>query len=145
MTEPADEAPLPSYDELVLKHNEIVEYLERETAIFEAKMKPYQEGAKAILAALHTKLLEDKFQNVKSRYGTPYLHTSTSVKVDNRGEFLKYVTEQGRWDMLDARALKEPVEAFIDHEDNKEGVAPPGVTYTKFTSCRIKGKKTETA
>jgi hypothetical protein len=52
--------------------------------------------------------------------------------------------------MLDARALKAPVEAYItenrvvDENDTviKDGV-PPGLVVEPFISCRIRGKTTE--
>jgi hypothetical protein len=128
-----------TYEELVLKHNEIVAWLEHEDAEYTARVKPYQDAVKAILATLQMKLQEEKLQNVKTGYGTPYLRTSNSIKVADRAAFLNYIVVEGGWDMLDARALKTPVEEYYD----KHGEPPPGITVEPFVSCRITGKQLE--
>lgn len=126
-----------TYEEMVLKHNELLAYIEAESNEYTTRMQPYQDAVKAILTAIQVKLQEEKLKNVKTEYGTPYLHTSTSVKVDNRDNFLQFIVKEGRWDMLDARALKAPVEAFVD----TNAAPPPGIIVEGFISCRIRGKQ----
>lgn len=130
-----------TYEELVLKHNELLVHIEQEDTAHDTRMKPFRDGVKAILAELLKRLQTDKLKNVKTDYGLVYQHQSVSVKVDNRDAFLQHVTSTGAWDMLDARALKDPVKEYLDSHD---GVAPPGVKVEGAVSARIRGKQLET-
>lgn len=129
-----------TYDDLVLKHNEILEYITAEDAAHEEAMKPYREGFKAILTELCTRLQTDKLKNVKTEHGLAHLHTTTSVKVDNRDTFLQFVLKHNRFDMLDVRAVRKVAAEWI--EANK--TEPPGIKSDRFVTCRIKGKTTNT-
>lgn len=126
-----------TFDELVQKHNELLSYVTDEDAEHDARMKPYRDGINTIKATILTMLQEQKLQNVKTEHGTPYQHTSMSVKVDNRSDFLSFLAAQDKWDMLDARALKDPVQDWLDKHD---GVPPSGIKVEYFTKCNIRGK-----
>jgi hypothetical protein len=124
----------PTIGDLIAKHNELMAFLEGEAEAFDKTMKPYREGIEAIKGAILGMLQEQGVQNFKTDHGTAYQVTIMSAKVDNRVDFLNHV-KQGAWDMLDARALKEPVKDWLDAHN---GVPPPGVKIDFVTKCNIR-------
>lgn len=125
----------PTIGDLIAKHNEIKTYAEAEQTDFDARMKPYRDAMEAINGAILAELQRQGVQNFKTDAGTAYQQTTMSVKVDNRADFLQFVTEKDRWDFLDARCLKDPVKEWLDKND---GVVPPGVKVDFFTKCNIR-------
>lgn len=119
--------------DLVAKHNEIKTLIEAEDEAHKEKMKPYRDGLNAILAACGVMLQEQGQQNAKTEAGTAYLNHSLSVKVDNREDFIKFVTD-GHFEFLDAGVLKDPVRDYRE----KHSADPPGVLSTPFVKCLIR-------
>lgn len=62
--------------------------------------------------------------NAKTEFGTAYTTHRTSVKVDDKEAFMRFVREQGLWELLEARASKLAVE----HYQEINGDLPPGVS-----------------
>jgi len=126
----------PTLGDLIDKYKELETYVEAEDAAYGAAMKPYKDAINLIKSAVLAELQRTGQQNAKSENGgTAYQQTSMSVKVDNREQFLDFISQQGRWDMLDAGALKEPVKDWLDKNN---GVEPPGLKVSYFTKCNIR-------
>ena len=125
----------PTIGDLVARHNELLAYVEAEQAEYDTRMKPYTEAINVIKGTCLAILQEQGQQNAKTENGTAYQVTTMGVKVDNRGEFLKFIIDQQQWDMLQAGALKEPVKDWLDKNN---GVPPPGVKTEFFTKCNIR-------
>jgi len=121
--------------DLIAKEKEFEAYVEAETKAFDERMKPYTEGIKVLKNTLLAMLQEQNLQNFKSYHGTAYQQTILSVKVDNKDAFLDFVVKQGKWDMLNVGAAKEPVQAFLDAN---AGVTPPGIKVDYITKCNIR-------
>ena len=121
--------------ELIAKHNELLTYVEAEQAKFDEQMKPVQDGIGAIKGAILAELQAQGVQNFKTDDGTAYQSTTMNVKVDNRADFLQFVQNGSKWDMVQVGVLKEPVKDWLDTHD---GVPPPGVKVDFFTKCNIR-------
>ena len=62
-------------------------------------------------------------ESMKTHAGTCYRSIRSSVTVEDREVFLDYVRQHEAWDLLESRAAKKDVEAFLEeHED-----IPPGL------------------
>lgn len=128
----------PTIGDLVAKHNELKAYVEAEEEAFKAALKPYKDGINAILATcgaiLQAQMGPDGKANFSSDAGTAYLQHGLSVKVDNRADFLNFVTSTNAWDFLDAGVLKDPVRDYLD----KNHAPPPGIKTEAFVKCLIR-------
>lgn len=76
------------------------------------------------------KALEDGLETVKTPLGTAYWSTHNTATVGSREELFAYCIANGAWDLLESRASKTAVKAFIDGH----GTPPPGVN---FSSTRV--------
>lgn len=124
----------PTIGDLVAKHNELKAYVEAEEEAHKAALKPYKDGINAILVTCGVMLQEQGQQNAKTEAGTAYLQHGLSVKVDNRADFLNFVTSNNAWDFLDAGILKDPVRDYLD----KNQKPPPGIKTEAFVKCLIR-------
>ena len=124
----------PTIGDMIAKHNEYKAFLEAEQEKFDAVMKPYKQAMQMLVTACGVELQQQNLQNFKADDGTAYLQHGLSVKVDNRQDFLNFVTTGNRWDFLDAGVLKDPVRDYLD----KNNTAPPGVKVEPFVKCIIR-------
>lgn len=73
---------------------------------------------------------EDGLETVKTPYGTGYWSTHHTATVASREELFSYCRHNDAWDLLESRASKSAVKAFIEGN----GEPPPGVN---FSSTRV--------
>jgi hypothetical protein len=118
----------------IAKRNELDAFCEQEDNAHNDRMKPYRDAVKAIEAHLLSELVAQGVQNFKTEHGTAYKVNSMSVSVADRAAFLAFITEQQKWDMLDARALKGPVKEYVE----TVGYEPPGLKVEFNTKCNIR-------
>ena len=103
--------------------------------VFDAQVKPYKDGMATIENALLALLNERGADNTKTENGTAYKSTLLNVKVIDQAAFLKFCTEQGgSAEMMDIKALKDPVKDWIEETGNP----PPGVETSQFTRVNIR-------
>lgn len=121
--------------QMIAKFSELKTEAERIAEEHEKELKPYQDGMKTIQGAILLELQTQNLQNFKSDKGTAYQSTTMSVKVDNRDEFLNFITSKGYWSMASIGAYADPVKDYLDTHN---GVPPPGLTITSFTKCNIR-------
>lgn len=76
-------------------------------------------------AFLKAKMDADGLTSFKSEHGTAFLTTTDFANVDDWDAVLRFVREEGAYDMLERRVSKTAVRGYI--EANKE--VPPGVKY----------------
>lgn len=76
------------------------------------------------------KAQEDGLETVKTPLGTAYWSTHNTATVASREELFEHCKRTGEWDLLEARASKTAVKAFIEGH----GAPPPGVN---FSSARV--------
>lgn len=124
-----------SIGDMIAKYREIKDIVEAEQAKLDEQLTPYKEAMLALQTACGVELQAQKLQNFKGEDGTAYLRHDVGVKVDNKAEFLKFVRSTDNWDMLDVRALKDPIETFAAGHD---GAPPPGITLNPSVTCIIR-------
>lgn len=102
---------------------------------FDAQVKPYKDGMATIENALLALLNERGADNTKTENGTAYKSTLLNVKVIDQAAFLKFCTEQGgSAEMMDIKALKDPVKDWIEETGNP----PPGVETSQFVRVNVR-------
>jgi hypothetical protein len=111
------------------------------------KKKLAEEKFKEWLAANYTgrmdiieAILMDSLNNLgadslKTDVGTCFKRVETSVTVGSPAEFQRHVIGSGQWELIDFRANKTAVKAFV--EDNG-GETPPGVNMTQTTVLSVR-------
>lgn len=126
----------PTIGDMIAKHNELKDFVEKADETYATHMKPYKDGMRAIETTIGVMLQQQNMQNFSAEgAGTAYLKHGLSVKVDNRVDFLKFVVEQQQWNFLDAGVLKDPVKDWLDKNN---GVPPPGIKVEPFVKCQIR-------
>jgi len=65
--------------------------------------------------------------------GTVYRNTVTSVTVENRDEFMKFVSENG-WDAVDLKANKTFVREYLE----EKGSIPAGVKFSQVVTIGVR-------
>ena len=104
-----------------------IEALER--AHKEAKAK-LMERAVALENWFTAKAQEDGLETIKTPHGTGYWSTHHTATVASREELFSFCRQNDAWDLLESRASKSAVKAFIEGH----GEPPPGVN---FSSTRV--------
>lgn len=72
--------------------------------------------------------------SIKTGAGTAFKRIETSVTVADQKEFSRYVISSEAWDLIDFRANKTGVKAFL--EENQS--LPPGVNYVPATVVSVR-------
>lgn len=129
---------VPTIEELIAKYHALTDYMDKEQAAFDARLKPWKDGAKGIKAFLMSELNRQGVRNFKTDAGTAYLSTTMGVKVDNRDAWLQFVQDNNQWGMLECYAYKKPIEDWLEAN---QGVLPPGIAVSYDTKCNINRSK----
>ena len=103
-----------------------------------AEQKAVMARLNKALSKIETLLMEHLEQagseSIKTSAGTCYRSVRTSVKVEDREQFLDYVRTNQAWDLLESRAAKKDVEAFLEeHQD-----LPPGVSVRRDAVVNVR-------
>lgn len=122
-------------DQLTELYIQYRDYLEREADAQQKKVKPYRDAMEQIEGMLHAKLQEAGATSVKTPHGTPYLSTTMSARVADRGALFDFVRTNQAFDLLTAAVSKEAVKQHMeDHNDQP----PPGVDITFVTKLLVR-------
>jgi chemotaxis methyl-accepting protein methylase len=114
-----------------------------EVAAIEAEAKekstPLKEKMNTLIAWMEAKAQEEGLKNVPTQYGTGYWTTHTNCSVANSTEFFDFVRNQNAWELIEKRASKAAVSAYLD--ENK--ALPPGINFGKVRvfNVRAAGEK----
>jgi hypothetical protein len=107
-----------AYMELRVKKETIEAETKERLAVVKEKMEKLE-------AWLKQKADTDGVTSFKTDHGTAFLTTTDFANVENWDAVLKFIQEEGAFDMLEKRVSKAAVRAYI--ESTKE--VPPGVKY----------------
>jgi len=80
---------------------------------------------------------EDGLKTVPTAKGLAYWSTHHSCSVAEPSAFFEFVRENGAWDLLEKRASKTAVKAFID----EDGKPPPGVNFSSYRVFNVRETK----
>ena len=143
--------------DLIERYHELKATVKEMDLEYAEATKPYNAAIQAIETECLARLQAQGLQNAKTPHGTAYLATQTRVSVKEKGSFLQFmlrkalesidaadkeqtpytiaaeIMESGMLNMLDIRALKEPVKEFVK-ENNAN---PPGVEVSHWVECNI--------
>ena len=87
-----------------------------------------------IEARLRQHLNDTNAESIRTDAGTAYSSVKTSVRVVDSEVFRAFVEDHGAWAMLDARANKTAVDAYLD----EHGELPPGLDVTRIRTVNIR-------
>lgn len=117
---PNDETLIASYIAIRDKQAKLKEKHEEE-------LRPHRAHMAAIMNEMLARLNARGADNSKTPSGTAYKSMQTSAKVIDRDEFLNYVIDNARYQLLTNHVSKEEVEAVIQ----LTGDPPPGVEVSR--------------
>lgn len=133
-------APRPSRPAALTSDRAVAKYLELRDKI--AQLKKDQVAAMAPFAAalelVGNWLLEDlnnsHVESMRAEAGTFYKSVRTSAKVEDWGSTLKFIQDQGAWELLEARVSKLAVAAIM--EETQQTI--PGVSVVRETVINVR-------
>lgn len=138
----SDNNSTPTLGQMIERYKALEAHVEMETAKFTDTIKPYQQAMECINGALKAELLRMASPDGKSsfacEFGTAYLSRTLSVKVVDRHAFLSYARDNERFDMLDIRALKDPVREWIEANETTP-TSSIGLSTETVVKCNIRG------
>lgn len=97
-------------------------------------LAPFNEKLYKLEVWLQRQLQDSGQQSAKTPAGTAFLQTDTSVTVEDFDTVLKFISENGLWQMLEKRVSKSVVTDYIESTQQ----VPPGVKITAEVVCRIR-------
>lgn len=102
---------------------------EKVDAIKNEQIKPLEETMDKIEQLMSARLDAEGGQQFKASSGAmAYFQTNDSVACSDPEGFFAFVRANSAWDLIEKRASKTGVRAFIDSEKQ----IPPGVKYTQI-------------
>ena len=99
-----------------------------------ARVAQYRQVMDKIEAVIQEAFNESGAESMKTNAGTAYRSVRTSARVDDPEIFRKFVESNRAWAMMDARANKSAVEAYMDEHE----APPPGVSVTRMHTINIR-------
>jgi hypothetical protein len=110
---------------IVKKYIELRDRKAKISADAKAEIARLDEGMEKIERFLLAEMDKQGLEALPTGEGTPYKSTKTSVTVADWPEFLNWVKEGGRWEMLTRGASKDAVKEFREANDD----LPPGLNW----------------
>lgn len=98
------------------------------------ELRPINEKMEVVEGWLQRDLINRGVQSQKTDSGTAYLSTVATATVKDRDEFLKFVREHEKWDLIENRVSKSVVSDYLE----ETGEIIPGVNYEKTQVVRIR-------
>lgn len=83
------------------------------------------------------KAQEEGLEKVPTPYGTAYWSTHHSASVAAPTVFKDFVINNGAWDLIETRASKTAVKAYIE----ANGTPPPGVNFSSVKVFNLRANK----
>lgn len=97
------------------------------------ELAPLNKAMAAVEDKLQQVMQSMDLDNLKSKAGTAYMSTRTSVTVDDWDAFLSFVRDNDAWHLLERRASKTAVEEVT--EDT--GELPPGLSMKRALRVNV--------
>lgn len=101
---------------------------------YDAKRKPFLEVQERLSGILRAFMETHNLENLKTDAGTCYTSVRHTASVADADLFMKYVIENGRFELLDRRANPTAVKAFV--EETKQ--LPPGVNLNAVQTVGVR-------
>lgn len=111
-------------------YNKLRDQKEAMEKAHKANLKPINEAMRSLEDAMAAFFLNNNLQNIKLADGAgAYQKHRKSATVQDKDEFLSFVTEQDEYGLLEVRANANAVEEYMEEFDD----LPPGVKFTTHT------------
>lgn len=124
-------------DQLIAAYRNLRERRDAAKAAFTKEQKPTLDLMQQIEGEVHRRFNVDGANNFSCNAGTACRVTDTSVKVENWPAFFAWVIETQSYDMLEQRAAKTAVTAFVEEKHE----VPPGLSIKKDESISIRAPR----
>lgn len=121
-------------DQLVGAYIQLRDKQAKMKAEYEASVAKIVEAMVTINNELLARMNADGAESVGTPHGTAYKSLRTSATVADREAFLNFIQAQGRDDLLDARAAKAAIAAFME----ETGEEVPGVKVTSHYVVNVR-------
>lgn len=102
--------------------------------IEEEQIKPLKDKMKQVEVLLAAKMDADGEQSIRTDEGTSYFSSTDFCSTADAEALFEFVKKEQAWDLIEKRASKTGVRAFI--KERKE--LPPGVNYGQKRSINIR-------
>lgn len=97
-------------------------------------MEPYRDALEKLNNLLLDHLNTIGGDSVKTEHGTVYRTVKKSASLEDADAFMKHVIKGEHWELLDRKANKTAVEAYVD----ENGVLPPGVKWSSISQVGVR-------
>lgn len=114
-----------SFDQVITKYLSLRDKIDAIEAEADAKVKLLRADMITLESWLTEQMDANGMLNLPTAHGTAYFTTHSSATVASRDAFLDHVKATQDWSLIDARANKKGVRAYIDLHN----IPPPGVNY----------------
>ena len=111
-----------TYDQLAAVRNK----LGYEVKVLEDKVKALKEKREKVDTELLRRFNGEGITSVKTKNGTPYIVTQTSVSVSDKDAFWGWMEEHNSFDFMNVTANKTNVAAYLE----EHGSLPPGLNWS---------------
>jgi hypothetical protein len=123
--------------QLIEQYQKLRAHLASAKESFAKACEPYETSVTTIETELARRLIERGAQNTKTEFGTAYFATGIRPKVVDRDAFLQFCVQnwaKGGAEMLDVRALRDPIKDFMSSSKDP----PPGVEVETYTNLNVR-------
>lgn len=97
------------------------------------KLRPINEAMEKLEVAILNHLQATGSEGIRTKAGTAYKKTETSITVADKEVFKRHLFETGLWDLADIRASKSGIEQFRAENDD----LPPGINWRQSVSVGV--------
>lgn len=125
---------MPQIDDVVAAYIRLRDEKAEVKARHQEELAPINERMFKIEGWLHRELQRQGVQSFKTKQGTAFVQTSTSVTVEDFEATLPFIKQHGLWDMLEARVSKSAVMDWVE----SNGSVPPGVNIKTDEVVRVR-------
>jgi hypothetical protein len=119
-------APTVDINKRVQQYVKLRDEIKRMDDEHKEKLKPYKDTLEKLNAVLLQHLININGDSVRTEGGTVYRTAKKSASLADPEAFMRFVSANEAWDLLDRKANVTAVADFI--EENNE--TPPGVNFT---------------
>jgi hypothetical protein len=123
-------------DEMVERYLKLKERKAMMKKVFTEKTAPLERDMAAIEAQILQHFETTGQTSAKTAHGTPYISLRESFTVADRDTYFDFVKANEAWDMLESRANKTAVQAWVEEHDD----LPPGLNYRAERTVNIRSK-----
>jgi hypothetical protein len=98
-----------------------------------------KEVMKKLEAWISLKADEAGLKTIPTQLGTGYWSTHHTCTLAEPESFFQYIKSEDAWDLLEKRASKTAVKAFIE----EEGAPPPGVNFSSYMVFNVREQRSK--